>query len=240
MDKTIKIERPIVAVKRAEAEKPEKPADINPLQKRIESRPEGGLEAVSEKINYWTQEGKQTLYLLVSFMPVEGIVDGEKVVVERPIEFFLPTGQQTASYQWISATMRSLSLAARGGYAAQALQDLRQVTWDKGPVRCGYNEHQKPMFHNSEAAAIAFSIQMILVRRGFLDVNGNPLGVREILEAQQAKASMPEPPPEVDVEPAVPVEDSIPQPGDCPDCGGHTRMIEGCRTCPDCGWSKCA
>ncbi|MCA0610153.1 hypothetical protein KWK56_015415, partial [Clostridioides difficile] len=25
----------------------------------------------------------------------------------------------------------------------------------------------------------------------------------------------------------------------CPDCGLEIQMIEGCMTCPDCGWSKC-
>ncbi|MFB6099641.1 MAG: hypothetical protein ABEK16_00055, partial [Candidatus Nanohalobium sp.] len=26
---------------------------------------------------------------------------------------------------------------------------------------------------------------------------------------------------------------------ECPDCGGMLVLQEGCKTCPDCGWSKC-
>jgi len=25
----------------------------------------------------------------------------------------------------------------------------------------------------------------------------------------------------------------------CPDCGGMVAMLEGCKTCLSCGWSKC-
>ncbi|BBI58926.1 hypothetical protein HSBAA_02320 [Vreelandella sulfidaeris] len=49
----------------------------------------------------------------------------------------------------------------------QAVADLRKVAWDKGLVRCGMNRWNKPMFHDSEVAAIAWSIQQILYRRGF-------------------------------------------------------------------------
>ncbi|WP_026332125.1 hypothetical protein [Thioalkalivibrio sp. ALE16] len=235
------IKKPIIAVHRGggpQTPAETKPADIDPLERRIVSRPEGGLEAVSEKIRYYTQDGKQTIYLLVSFMPVEGMVDGEKVVIERPIEFFLPTGQQSDSYQWISATMRSLSLAARGGYAAQALMDLRQVTWDKGPVRCGVNEYGKPVYHNSEAAAIAYAIQMILYRRGFLDADGNQLPLWDLVEGYRGQAPSARP---AAVQTPPPAEGSgLSQQGDCPKCGGTTQMMDGCPTCLDCGWSKCS
>src|SRR5690554_6811142 len=106
--------------------------DLDPGKIRIESRPEGGLPAISEKIAYNTSEGKRKVYILVSFMPVKGRIDGKDITVERPIEFFYPVGQGTSEHQWISASMRSLSLAARGGYAAQALADLQKVSWDKG------------------------------------------------------------------------------------------------------------
>lgn len=114
-------------------------ADENPLTVRIPSRPEGTLEAVSEKISYVGAEGRKKVYLLVSFMPVEGVLDGKRVVIERPVEFFFPSGQLSSEHQWITATMRSLSLAARGGYVTQAVADLRKVAWDKGLVRCGMN-----------------------------------------------------------------------------------------------------
>ena len=113
--------------------------DEDPLTVRIPSRPEGTLEAVSEKISYVGAEGRKKVYLLVSFMPVEGVIGSKRVVIERPVEFFFPSGQLSSEHQWITATMRSLSLAARGGYVTQAVADLRKVAWDKGLVRCGMN-----------------------------------------------------------------------------------------------------
>ncbi|MDO5654468.1 MAG: LAGLIDADG family homing endonuclease, partial [Brachymonas sp.] len=114
----------------------EKPATlaaevIDPMRTVIESRPKGALNAVADKIEYFTQEGKQRLYLIVSFMPVT-TPDGR--AAERAIEFFMPVGQSSESQQWITATMRSLSLAARGGFLDRALEDLRKVAWDRGPV----------------------------------------------------------------------------------------------------------
>lgn len=153
--------------------------DDCPVTKRIEGRPEGALRAVSEKIKYYTQEGPKKVYVIVSFMPVTGTINGEDVVIERPVEFFVPSNQLSSEQQWVTASMRSLSLAARGGYITQALYDLRKVAWDKGPVRCGRNQYNKPIYHDSEVAAIAWSIQQILYREGFVKENGDPLPIEE-------------------------------------------------------------
>jgi ribonucleoside-diphosphate reductase alpha chain len=132
---------------------------------------------VIEKIEYLTQAGKVSLYVAVSFLEVTGVIGGEPLTVERPIEFFIPVGQRDQSQQWITATMRSLSLAARGGFVARALQDMRKVSWDRGQVRMGEAQRldgkRIPLWHDSEVAAIAYAIQQILHRRGFLDAEGN-------------------------------------------------------------------
>lgn len=229
----------------------------DPLTVRIPSRPEGTLEAVSEKISYVGAEGRKKVYLLVSFMPVEGVVGGKRVVIERPVEFFFPSGQLSSEHQWITATMRSLSLAARGGYVTQAVADLRKVAWDKGLVRCGMNRWNKPMFHDSEVAAIAWSIQQILYRRGFLDQDGNQVPVETLVERyahrmQHGHAWQPpadDTPEEVGsgaVEPigqAASTNDQASGPtvvGHCPECRGELIMMDGCPTCyAGCGWSKC-
>ena len=71
-------------------------------------------------------------------MRVAGIVDGRQVVIERPVEFFVPAGQRDEGQQWISSNMRMLSMVGRsGGSIAKALANMREVVWDKGPVRCG-------------------------------------------------------------------------------------------------------
>ncbi|WP_028484330.1 hypothetical protein [Thioalkalivibrio sp. ALE17] len=230
-----RIDQPIIAFRRSDTPQGEgaSGSDDHPLGKRIPSRPEGELESVTEKVRYWTQDGPQTVYLVVSFVAVSGTVDGETVTIERPIEFFLPTGQHSESYQWISATMRSLSLAARGGYAARALRDLRKVTWDRGPVRCGENEYGKPLYHPSEVAAIAHALQRILQRRGFLDPDGHPRPLRELVAACRDRGT-----------PKASATLEAPNLGAtdmarCPQCDGHLEIIDGCPTCRDCGYSKC-
>jgi ribonucleoside-diphosphate reductase alpha chain len=257
-----------VKVKKPGEEVPEKvvevqaPADVDPLLVRVENRPEGTLEAVSEKISYNTSEGKKKVYVLVSFINVDGVIDGQPVTIERPIEFFFPVGQLSSEHQWITATMRNLSLAARGGYVSQALADLRKVTWDKGPVRCGKNEWGKPNFHDSEVAAIAWSIQQILYKRGFVDRDGNQVPAkvlaRKFKERYQVgkpsvgsedldTALIPEGDSEIAVVAAEPFgEDSVGAArvkkgvGDCPKCGSTMQLLDGCPTCVEgCGWSKC-
>ncbi|SDR27980.1 ribonucleoside-diphosphate reductase class II [Paraburkholderia fungorum] len=156
--------------------------DLDPLRIAIDHRPKGELPAIIEKVEYLTQAGKKSLYVAVSFIEVTGRLGGEDVTIERPIEFFIPTGQRDESQQWITATMRSLSLAARGGFVGRNLQDMRKVSWDRGQVRLGevqrLDGHRTPRWHDSEVAALAFAIQQILHRRGFLDAEGNQLPSR--------------------------------------------------------------
>src|SRR6202012_5850545 len=157
-------------------------SDLDPLRIAIDHRPKGELPAIIEKVEYLTQAGKKSLYLAVSFIEVTGRIAGEDVTIERPIEFFIPTGQRDESQQWITATMRSLSLAARRGFAARTLQDMRKVSWDRGQVGLGdvdrLDGHRSPRWHDSEVAALAYAIQQILHRRGFLDAEGNQLPSR--------------------------------------------------------------
>lgn len=218
--------------------------DVDPLTARIERRPDGALEAISEKVTYIDAEGRHRLYILVSFIPVEGVVKGEDVTVERPIEFFIPSGQLSSEHQWITATMRNLSLAARGGYITQALQDLRKVAWDKGPVRCGKNEWGKPVFHDSVVAAVAWSIQQILFRRGFLTEHGSQVGLEKLIEnqkqpdpSQTSTATLEE----AEVGPVGEAKSSSGPAvvGQCSNCGSDVHMKDGCPTCSGCGASKC-
>jgi len=157
-------------------------ADLDPLRVVIDHRPKGELPAIIEKIEYLTQMGKKSLYLAVSFVEITGRIGGEEVTIERPIEFFIPVGQRDESQQWITATMRSLSLAARGGFVARNLQDMRKVSWDRGQVRFGdvvrLDGHRSPRWHDSEVAALSYAIQQILHRRGFLDAEGNQVPSR--------------------------------------------------------------
>lgn len=190
-------------------------ATVDPMRTVIESRPPGALPAVADKIEYWTQEGHQTLYLLVSFLPVP-TADGAGTV-ERAIEFFMPVGQSGESQQWVSSSMRLLSLAARGGFLERALRDMRKVVWDRGPVRMG--THQKadgthvPMWHDSVVAAIAYAVQTLIAQRAGVTPAAQP--------------------------PSQVVVQTTPgmMPGKkCSECGAHAVIRkDGCDYCTQCG-----
>ena len=193
-------------------------APVDPMRTVIESRPKGALSAVADKIGYWTTDGHKTLYIVVSFLPVPDALGVG--TVERAIEFFMPVGQNGESQQWITSTMRMLSLAARGGFLERALRDMRKVAWDRGPVRLG--TYQKadgthvPMWHDSEVAAIAFALQGIMARRA------------QVVSASHAPAQ---------VTPELPgMQMPVMAGKKCPECGAHAMIKkDGCELCTQCG-----
>ncbi|MGZ3181862.1 MAG: adenosylcobalamin-dependent ribonucleoside-diphosphate reductase [Telluria sp.] len=209
--------------------------DEDPLRKRFDSRPLGELDSVTSKIEYFTQEGKRAVYLTVSFIRAEGVIDGKPVAIERPFEFFMPANQRTDGQQWITSSMRLLSMAARAGSSvAKALADLREVVWEKGPVRCGYltreDGAQVPVYHDSEVAAIAFMLQRMLIRRGFLDAYGNQVPVAQLalrgVGAQTASAPVPS---------ATAAAAPAAAGAKCPECGARAlHKVDGCTRCTEC------
>jgi ribonucleoside-diphosphate reductase alpha chain len=210
----------------------------DPLRKRFERRPMGELESVTSKVEYSTHEGKKTVYLTVSFMHAHGTWEGKPVTIERPFEFFMPASHKSDGQQWITSSMRLLSMVARAGSpVAKALANMREVVWEKGPVRCGYLTRedgvQVPVYHDSEVAAIAFMLQRILIRRGFLDTYGNQVPVDRLAQHLAERIqSVPDGQPHVataaGAAPARPV-------GKCPECGAHAlRKVDGCTRCAEC------
>lgn len=184
---------------------------VDPMRSVIESRPRGALPAVAEKLEYTTQEGQKTLYVVVSFLPMGQTDDGSEC--ERAVEFFMPVGQSSQSQQWITASMRLLSLAARGGFLDRALSDMRKVVWDRGPVRLGTHIKsdgtEVPLWHDSEVAAIAYAIQRIIKSRQSPVITslGNSETDRSVLPGKQ-----------------------------CPECGSHNMIRkDGCDYCTACG-----
>ena len=193
-------------------------SQADPMRLVIESRPKGALSAVAEKIEYWTQDGRKTLYLIVSFLPVP-TADGSGTV-DRAIEFFMPVGQSGESQQWITSSMRLLSLAARGGFLERALSDMRKVAWDRGPVRLGSYEKadgsRVPLWHDSEVAAIAYAVQNILSQRASQPSQAAPAELPAGLESS--------------VNPPVMAGKK------CPECGAHAMIRkDGCDYCTQCG-----
>ncbi len=195
-------------------------APVDPMRTVIEKRPKGALSAVAEKIEYWTQEGHKTLYIVASFLPVP-TADG-KSTVQRAIEFFMPLGQSGESQQWITSSMRLLSLAARGGFLERALRDMRKVAWDRGPVRLGTylkaDGSLVPLWHDSEVAAIAYAIQQIIAHR-----NESPVAHANAAAHSDESVSAPASPPAMVGK-------------KCGECGAYAVIRkDGCDYCTQCG-----
>ena len=219
-----KKDEPAAPGSNAPAPAPAVPYD--PMRSVIEKRPAGGLPSVTEKIEYWTSEGQQRLYLIVSFLPVPA-ADG-KGTVERAIEFFMPVGQSGESQQWITATMRMLSLAARGGFLDRALSDMQKVTWDRGPVRLGTYEKADgthvPRWHDSEVAAIGYAVENLIANR-------QKAAQASLFDADELPAVEPQ------VAPAAMVPTSVMAGKKCPECGAHAMIRkDGCDYCTQCGF----
>jgi ribonucleoside-diphosphate reductase alpha chain len=125
-------------------------------------------------------------------------------------------GQSGESQQWITSSMRLLSLAARGGFLERALADMRKVAWDRGPVRLGtYSKSdgtQVPMWHDSEVAAIAYAVQNVIARR-----KGEPAAQLDTPEATIRTST-------------------VIAGRKCPECGAHAMIRkDGCDWCSNCG-----
>jgi len=229
----------VLSVGTAAIEKaPEAVADVDPLKVIFERRPEGDLDAVNSRIHYITDSGDKSIYLSVSFAKVEGMVDGRKVVIERPIEIFIPSSQTDVPQEWISSFSRQLSLNARSGFLSKALQDARQVKSDRGRVRYGYyvkaDGTKVPRFHDSEVGALAYAIQQILHKRGFLDAEGNQIPVGEMVKSGLTFAQ----PAMAVAAPARIVEtvNSVVHGKKCGECGAHAVIkSDGCERCTSCG-----
>lgn len=210
--------------------------DIDPLKVIFERRPDGDFDAVNTRVAYHTDGGTRSVYLSVSFVKVAGVVDGKDVVVERPLEIFIPSSQSDVPQEWIASFSRQLSLNARSGFLSKSLQDARQVKSDRGRVRYGWYDKtdgtRVPRFHDSEVGTIAYAIQQILFKRGFLDADGHQIPVRQMLKLDQ-KATV------TTTTPAA--SDTTPRSGvvsgkKCPECGAHAVIkSDGCERCTSCG-----
>jgi ribonucleoside-diphosphate reductase alpha chain len=215
--------------------------DDDPLRRQFESRPAGDLEGSTSKVEYWTTEGKKSVYLTVNFIRVKGVVGGRPVEIERPLEFFMPAGQRDEGQQWIASNMRLLSMVARsGGSVAKALDNMREVVWDKGAVRCGVvtkpDGSNAPRWHDSEVAAIGYALQMMLTKRGFLDAQGGQVPVIEMSARLQQQLDLGFG--DATEIPAQARAAQAPAGGKkCPECGARSiKKVDGCDRCENCNY----
>lgn len=219
----------------------------DPLKKGLEGRPMGVLEGLTSKVVMHTQMGKKTVYITVNFARVKGVVDGKEIEIERPIEFFMPASQGTDGQQWISSHMRLLSMAARSDAynVGKSLSNMMAVKWEHGPVRCGTETKQdgtvKPVFHDSEVAAIGYALREILVHRGFLDAAGNQVPAKALAQRFASSGFSFAEEEDDDGSAYKAVNDQAPRlvgGKKCPKCGHYSyHRVDGCHRCenPECG-----
>lgn len=204
--------------------------DIDPLKVQLIKRDDGDLNSITSKVKYLTSEGSHTLYLTISFALVNGVVNGVDFAIERPIEIFIQ-GNSTASQDWVAMFSRLLSLSAKNGGLAEALHQSRQTRSDRNQVRYGFIEKENgqkvPRFHNSEVAAIAYAVQQILYRKGFLDIDGNQipstrLSQNLVQSFEMEKHDLP--------------TNQVVFGKECNHCGAHAVVPrDGCQVCTNCG-----
>lgn len=228
-------------------------ADDNPITKRIAKRPEGFLDAMSCKMSYTSQNGpEKSIYFVLAFMPVKGVVNGKEITIERPMECFVPPGQRTDDQQWIAGLMRVLSKTARNGMFVEALQQLREVVSANGSLQLSWTPDSHNKFHDSVVASVAYMMQEALKARGFIDQYGRVMPLEKLAESYANRHSQngtdnaqedgamdltcgeAEPHSDLDAETA-PF-------GRCehPECNGQPlRMLDGCKVCTSCASSKC-
>lgn len=236
------------------------PSDADARTFDLDKLPPQDLPAIKSKrlidVNYVSQ----SLHVCVSFARVRGVLGGQEYFIYRPVEFFVPQSQTDVPPEWVTSTMRDLSLMARSGTLfAKALQDKQHITWSGGQVRCGYTTlddgTKKPIFHKSDVAAIAWILQDILITGGYLDHSGRVLDVTTLL-ANQAKRRPYEPLQYDDThieckaveQVATSVKANVPTPLEvprslvngkkCPECHSMTLVKrDGCEKCDTCGYT---
>jgi ribonucleoside-diphosphate reductase alpha chain len=233
----------------------------DPLHKRFDSRPSGELLGFRDKMEVWDGAEKLTLYPQVSFMDVEGVINGERVAVTRPIEFFIDGLPSEMSPDWVSSHMRTLSLVARsGGPIAKALSGMREIGAHNGRFEYGHyvkpDGTKVPRFHRSLVAAVSYAFQQMLARRGFLSAEFEQVPLAKLARktgeteqtAQanaQSKAHGQGSASRTQVQDAdQALQDQQGKPhiaphtgAECPECGSNNlHKIDGCKQCTHCGY----
>jgi len=93
-----------------------------------------------------------------------------------------------------------------------------------------------PLYHDSEVAAIAFAIQRILINRGLMNQDGEPL-VKIILDKTEIIDLPNVQDVDSSVEPSKEPSGNLVMPGKkCSECGAHAVIKkDGCEYCTSCG-----
>ena len=144
-----------------------------------------------------------------------------------PFEVFANLGKSggyTQSFTQALGRMTSLALrsGANGTDVVKALDDIRspQISWDQGT-----------QIHSVPDAIAEAMKRHLEVEEGEQQTfqNFEQQGQTQPKTAEEERADR------SDTAEIIKDGDNP----ECPDCGGMLILQEGCKTCPDCGWSKC-
>ncbi|MEO1610786.1 MAG: hypothetical protein AAFU55_00265, partial [Pseudomonadota bacterium] len=132
----------------------------------------------------------------------------------RPFEVFI-NSKNMEHYAWTVALTRMVSAVfRRGGDVSFVVEELKAVFDPRGGAWMGGR------YVPSILAAIGGVIERHMVEIGFIE--GEGLGLKSDPKAEVVAVG------------------EAPQGASCPSCGARAmRMMEGCMTCGECGYSKC-
>ena len=144
------------------------------------------------------------------YITINDIVVGGR---RQPFEVFI-NSKNMEHYAWTVALTRMISAVfRRGGDVSFVVEELKAVFDPRGGA------WMQGKYIPSILAAIGGVIERHLVSIGFID--GEGMGLKSDPRAQVVNLDQPRGPA-------------------CPACGQFgMQMIEGCMTCPSCGYSKC-
>ncbi|MDP3339079.1 adenosylcobalamin-dependent ribonucleoside-diphosphate reductase [Frigidibacter sp.] len=148
------------------------------------------------------------------YITINDIVQGTR---RRPFEVFI-NSKNMEHFAWTVALTRMISAVfRRGGDVSFVVEELKAVFDPRGGA------WMQGRYVPSILAAIGGVIERHMIATGFLA--GEGMGLKTDPQAERMVVSAGE----------------APRGKACPSCGSFgLRMVEGCMTCGDCGYSKCS
>lgn len=146
------------------------------------------------------------------YITINDVIENDK---RRPFEVFI-NSKNMEHYAWTLALTRMVSAVfRRGGDVSFVVEELKAVFDPRGGAWV------QGKYIPSILAAIGGVIEQHMIGTGFIAAKGGHL--------------------KADPQAAVKAVGEKPTTPACPSCGQYSmRMLEGCMTCGDCGYSKCS
>lgn len=206
----------------------------------IEKLPEARLPAIRGKISYQSADGKEQIYVVVSYLSKTFDAEGRSFTLHRPIEVFITTHDQSSSPEWLNAQSISMSLLARCGLKMfhKTLGNMRAVRSPRGAIRYGHGVKEDgskyPLWHESSVAVVAYEVLSIMANLGVVDKNSHELlSLSDIVESSNVSIGF-----DIKTETTeeAKLDASVFKHGKkCNECGAHAVIkADGCERCTNC------